>query len=133
MFSTKCQVQNDRTNREKILPCCQNLQFRMYVAIKTSSFQLRPLLRFLCLINPFYRRYVSCMYNRSNISNISSISNYINYNQLYQLYPTISTISTISNYINYINYSISTISTISTIQPLSANQQNQYKSPVEVT
>ena len=48
---------------------CQNLQFRMYFAIKTSVFQLRPLLRFLCLINSSYRRYVSSMYNRSNRSN----------------------------------------------------------------
>ena len=75
MFSTKCQVQNDRTNREKISCFCQNLSFRMYFAIKTSIFQLRLLLRFLCLINPSYMRYVCSMYNRSNRSNRSNISN----------------------------------------------------------
>ena len=53
MFSTKFQVQNDRTNRKKISCVCQNLQFRMYFAIKTSMFELLPLLRFLCLINSF--------------------------------------------------------------------------------
>ena len=74
MFSTKCQVQNDRTKLEKISCFCQNLQFRMYFSIGTSVFQLRPLLRFLCLINSFYRRYVSSMYNRSNRSNRSNLS-----------------------------------------------------------
>ena len=72
MFTTKCQVQNDRTNRQKVSCFCQNLQFRLYFAMKTSIFKLRPLLRFLRLINSFYRRYVSCMYNRSNISNRSN-------------------------------------------------------------
>jgi hypothetical protein len=61
------------TNRRKISCFCQNLPFIMFFAIKTSIFQLRPLLRFLCLINSFYRRYVSRMYNRSNISNRSNI------------------------------------------------------------
>ena len=67
MFSTKCQVQNDRTNWEKISCFCQNLDFTLYFTIETSIFKLRPLFRFLCLINSFYRRYVSCMYNISNI------------------------------------------------------------------
>ena len=47
----------------------------MYFAIKTSIFQLRPLLRFLCLINSFYRRYVCCIHNRFNGSNGSNRSN----------------------------------------------------------
>ncbi len=51
---------------------CQKLLFRLNFAIKTSIFKLRPLLRFLCLINSFYRRYVSSMYNRSNRSNRSN-------------------------------------------------------------
>ena len=75
MFTTKCQVQNDRTNREKILCFCQILQFRLYFAIKTSIFKLRTPLRLLCLINSFYRRSVSRMYKGSNRSNISNISN----------------------------------------------------------
>ena len=70
MFSTKCQVQNDR------ISCfCQNLQFRLYFAIKTSIFKLRPLLSFLCLINSFYRWYVPSMYNRSNRFNRLNRSN----------------------------------------------------------
>ena len=66
MFPTNCQVQNDRTNLEKKSCFCQNLQFSVCFAIETSILKLRPLLRFLCLINSFYRRYVSSMYNRSN-------------------------------------------------------------------
>ena len=69
MFLTTCQGQNDRIERAVIWCFCQNLQFRLNFAIKTSIFKLRPLLRFLCLINSFYRRYVSSMYNRSNRSN----------------------------------------------------------------
>ena len=69
MFSTKCQAQNDRTSREKIPCVSQNLPLKMFFAIKTSIFQLRPLLRFLCPINSFYRRYVSCMSNKSNRCN----------------------------------------------------------------
>ena len=57
-----------------VISCfCQNLQFRLYFAIKTSIFKLRPLLRFLCLINSFYRRYVCCIHNRSNGSNGSPL------------------------------------------------------------
>ena len=63
MFSRKCQVQNDRTNWEKISCFCQKLDLTLYFTIKTSIFKLRPLFRFLCLINSFYRRYVSCIYN----------------------------------------------------------------------
>ena len=47
----------------------QNLVFSIGLATKISIFKLRPLFRFLCLINPFYRRYASCMYNISKISN----------------------------------------------------------------
>ena len=58
-----------------VISCfCQHLQFRLYFAIKASIFKLRPLLRFLCLINWFYRRYVSSMYNTSNESNRSNES-----------------------------------------------------------
>ena len=63
MFSRKCQVQNDRINWEKISCFCQKLDLTLYFTIKTSIFKLRPLFRFLCLINSFYRRYVSCIYN----------------------------------------------------------------------
>ena len=73
MFSRKCQVQNDRINWEKISCFRQNLDFTMYFTIKTSIFKLWPLFRFLCLINSFYRSYVSCVYTISNISNISPI------------------------------------------------------------
>ena len=53
-----------------VISCfCQNLLFRLYLAIKSPIFKLRPLLRFLYLINSFYRRYVPSMYNRSNRSN----------------------------------------------------------------
>jgi len=78
MFPTKCQVQNDRIDRAVISCFCQNLQFRLYFVIKTSIFKLRPLLRFLCLINSFQRRYVSSMYNRSNRFNRSNRSNRFN-------------------------------------------------------
>ena len=73
MFSRKCQVQNDRINWEKISCFRQHLDFTLYFTIKTSIFKLRPLFRFLCLINSFYRRYVSCVYTISNIPNISPI------------------------------------------------------------
>ena len=73
MFSRKCQVQNDRINLEKIECFRQHLDFTMYFTIKTSIFKLWPLFRFLCLINSFYRSYVSCVYTISNISNISPI------------------------------------------------------------
>ena len=63
MFSRKCQVQNDRINWQKISCFCQKLDLTLYFTIKTSIFKLRPLFRFLCLINSFYRRYVSCIYN----------------------------------------------------------------------
>ena len=118
MFSTKCQVQNDRTNREKISCSCQILPLRMYFAIKTSIFQLRPLLRFLHLINSFYRKYVSCMYNRSNISNksnISIISDWPTIQQLSNHYPT--TIQPLSTTIQPLSTTIQPLST--TKQPLS--------------
>ena len=73
MFSRKCQVQNDRINQEKISCFRQKLDFTLYFTINTSICKLRPLFRFLCLINSFYRRYVSCVYTISNISNISPI------------------------------------------------------------
>ena len=73
MFSRKCQVQNDRTNQEKISCFHQKLDLTLYFTIKTSIFKLWPLFRFLCLINSFYRSYVSCVYTISNISNISPI------------------------------------------------------------
>ena len=65
MFSRKCQVQNDRINWKKISCFCQKLDLTLYFTIKTSIFKLRPLFRFLCLINSFYRRYVSCIYTVS--------------------------------------------------------------------
>ena len=58
---------------EKISCFRQNLDFSIGFATKISIFKLRPLFRFLCLINSFYRRYVSCVYTISNISNISPI------------------------------------------------------------
>ena len=75
MFPTKPQGQNDRMARAVISCFCQNLQFRLYFASKTLIFKLRPLLRFLYLINSFYRRYVCCIHNRSNRSNGSNGSN----------------------------------------------------------
>ena len=68
MFPTKCQGQNDRMGRTVISCFHQNLDFSIGFATKISNFT-PPLLRFLCLINSFYRRYVPCMYNISNISN----------------------------------------------------------------
>ena len=65
MFTTKCQVQHDRTNIEHPLFICRYLQFVWYLIIETSSSTLRPLFLFLCLINQVSRRYVSCMYTRS--------------------------------------------------------------------
>ena len=38
-----------------------------------SIFELQPLLRFLCLINSFYSKYVSCVHNLWNISPIYQI------------------------------------------------------------
>ena len=40
-----------------------NLQFTLYLTIKTSIFKLRPLFRLFCPINSIYRRCVSCIYN----------------------------------------------------------------------
>ena len=45
----------------------QSLDFTWYFTIKTSIFKPRPLCRFLCLTNSFYRRCVLCMYNISNL------------------------------------------------------------------
>ena len=45
---------------------CKISQFRLYLAMITSIFKFRPLLRFLCPINSFYRRNVSSMYNGSD-------------------------------------------------------------------
>ena len=73
MFPTKCQGQNDRMGRPVISCFRQNLDFSIGFATKISTLTLPPLLRFLCLINSFYRKYVSCVYNISNISNIYSI------------------------------------------------------------
>ena len=42
------------------------------------DFHPPPLLCFLCLINSFYRRYISSMYNRSNRSNRSDSFNRLN-------------------------------------------------------
>ena len=115
MFTTKCQVQNDRTNYEKISCFCQNLDFTLYFTIKTSIFKLRSLFRFLCLINSFYRRYVSCMYNRSNISNKSNIS-------IISDWPTIQPLS--NHYPPLSNHYPTTIQPLSTtIQPLSTTIQ----------
>ena len=83
MFSTKCQVQNDRTNYEKISCFCQNLDFTLYFTIKTSIFKLRPLFVFsVQLIHstggilPVYTIYIQyiqyILYNKSNISNRSN-------------------------------------------------------------
>ena len=69
--SAKCKMTTQTGRKYNVF--LQNLQFRMYVAIKTSIFELRPLLRFLCLINSFYRRYVCCIHNRSNGSNGSPL------------------------------------------------------------
>ena len=76
MFPTKCQGQNDRIGHLVKSRVCQNLDFSIGFAIKISIFILTPLLRFLCLINSFYRRYASCMYYI-----------YI-YIYVYRLYPT---------------------------------------------
>ena len=88
----------------------------MYFAIKTSIFELRPLLRFLFLINSFYRRYVSSMYNRSNIS---IISDWPTIQPLSNHYPT--TIQPLSNHYPPVsNHYPTTIQPLSTsIQPLS--------------
>ena len=51
----------------------QNLDFSIRFADKSRFSPFPPLLRFLCLINSFYRKYVSCVYNISNISDIYSI------------------------------------------------------------
>ena len=73
MFSTKCQWQNDRMGRPAISCFRQNPDFSIGFATKILIFTNPPLVRFLCLINSFYRKYVSCVYNISNISNIYSI------------------------------------------------------------
>ena len=72
-------MQNDCTILDEI--SCFSQISRLYIASSISK--LRPLVRFLCLINSFYAGVVSCMYNiyiyiyrereRSNISNVSLI------------------------------------------------------------
>ena len=52
-----------------------NLEFSIGYATRISIVTPPSLLCFLCLIDLFYRRYVSCMYDISNISTISHISN----------------------------------------------------------
>ena len=69
MFPTKCQRQNDRMGRPVISCVDQNLDFTIGFVTQVSSFTSPWLLRFLCLINSLYSRYVSCMYNVCNISN----------------------------------------------------------------
>ena len=62
MLPTKCQVHDDRTNRETTSCVCQNLDLTCYFTIKTWILKLRTLFCLLCLINSSYRKYVACMY-----------------------------------------------------------------------
>ena len=84
MFPTKCQVQNDHTHWDNNILCvCQHLDFTLYVIIETYMFKFRQFFRFLCLNNSFYRSYVPCLYN---ISNISYIYIYFIYPPIYHIY-----------------------------------------------
>ena len=112
MFSRKCQVQNDRINWEKISCFCRKLDLTLYFTIKTSIFKLRPLFRFLCLINSFYRRYVSCVYTISNISNISPIY------PIYFVYSIHSIHSVIRSYVlGFLSYFLCRISSSHRMSP----------------
>ena len=64
--SVKCKM--TAQTRRKDYVCCQNPDFTLYVIVKSSIFNLRPLFGVPCLINSLYRRCVSCMQNISNIS-----------------------------------------------------------------
>ena len=66
----ECQVQNERGEMECL---CQQLDFTLYFTSKTSTLKLQPLVRSLCLINSFYRRYASRMCYISDIFNRSPI------------------------------------------------------------
>ena len=125
MFPTKCRVQNDRTNREKMSCFCQNLLCTIYFTIKTSIFKLRPLFRFLCPINSFYRRCVSCihiqyiqhiLYNRSNISNRSNW-----FKQLRKLTP-----NDVSRYGKLHKLTLNDVNRYSTLRKLTVNYVSRY-------
>ena len=104
MFPTKFFRQNDRMGRPVISCFCQNLDFSIGFASNISNFT-PPLLRFLCLINSFYRRYVSCVYTISNIPNISPIY------PIYFLYSIHSIHSVIRSYVlGFLSYFLCRIS-----------------------
>ena len=52
---------------------CGNIMFLSKSTILIVFYHQNLDLRFLCLINSFYRRYVCCIHNRSNGSNRSSL------------------------------------------------------------
>ena len=82
MFPTKCWGQNDCMGPMVMSYFCQNMDFIIGFAIKTSIFKSPPLSRFLYLVNSFYRRCVSSMYSGSNISNILSRFDRLNFFRL---------------------------------------------------
>ena len=81
VFPTKCQGQNKRMECPVVLFVCQTLDLLIgFATTQISMFTLPVLLRFLCLVNSLHKRYVSCIYNISNISNRSDISSLSNVN-----------------------------------------------------
>ena len=60
MFPTKCQGQSNRMGHPVISCVYQNLDFSIGFATTIWIFTVAPLLRFLCLINSFHKRYLSC-------------------------------------------------------------------------
>ena len=73
MIPTKCRGQNDRMWLPVISCVYQNLDFSIGFATQVLMFTIPPSLRLIFLINLFCRRYVSCIYNISDISNISTV------------------------------------------------------------
>ena len=67
-FRESAKRQNDRMGRPVMSCFCKDLDFAIGFATHISIFTLPSLLRLLCVINSFYRRCVSRVYNISNIS-----------------------------------------------------------------
>ena len=69
MFTTKCQVQKDCATWKNIQCACKHLLIKLYFDTKDSIFKLPASSRVPGLITSFYKRYASCLHNKSNRSN----------------------------------------------------------------
>ena len=98
--SAKCKMTTQQIKKYNVFVKIWTSHCDIRYTIKSSMFKLRPLFRWLCLVNLFYRRYVPPMYSIPNILNISPI------------HPTHSIHSVIKSYIlpSFLSYVLCRIS-----------------------